>query len=408
MLSFESHHEIKSDFLKMAAIGYEKLTTRRELGFWQLAERDSIWTSSESFARKLLKKSSLLYVIGMGGSSLGGRCLVQCLSFGAQVEFINNLDPDSIQKLFANDKIFKKAHFLIISKTGSTLEVACLLDVILQNLKKRKRKVSDAISVISEDNLNPLTKWAKENNIQFLEHPSDVGGRFSAFTPVGLVPARFAGVALKELRQGLREAVSESETVKKMAAYYLQSFSQKEYQSLFWSYVDQLNPFSYWLIQKWAESLPKIKTRNGVDGPQVSTPIYYEGAKDQHSVLQQLMAGKEKLSVCFITQNKFRNSKFKLTGMPLVEFSYLKKMTLQDVYKIQSYATKKALEEVGRNTAELHFETLNSKTLAQIMMTIDLVIGTIGECLNINAFDQPGVELGKKITIEKLKSHTGI
>ena len=393
----------------------EKILSRKDLGFWQLPERDSIWRDSVEFGRDLRRTCDHLVVLGMGGSALGGKCLVECLTEvssggsaekSSQVTFLSNTDPTGFERTLNSRKNLEAAHFLAISKSGTTLELACMIDVLTSRL--HKGDLAKRLSVITEpaghDGKNPLRRFAEERGLRVVDHPRDVGGRFSALSPVGLIPAAFAGVDLKALREGAKRALADRKNVEDLATSLAASFKRGEVVTAFWSYVDELHAFLPWLQQLWAESLGKSKQRNGKKCAVVtSVPTIYEGTCDQHSVLQQLMEGLTPTAVVFFREKKKKSAGPQLTGNTLGDYSYLNSFHLGEVFDVQSRATEQALKEVGRTTIDIEFEQFSASTLGYLLMTFELVIGALGELLDIDVFNQPGVELGKKITKAKLQ-----
>jgi len=405
MIAFEVEKQQGAGELRLAQEAKQALFKRQELGFWQLANRDENWLVAAAGAKRLQEKFKKLFVIGLGGSALGGRCLVKTLQtdFNKNVEFVFNTDPFEVQSIFSDKTIFQSAHFLFISKSGNTLEVASLLQIVLAELKKINRPIHEAISVITEERSNALYNWAVENKCYILPHPQDVGGRFSVFSPVGLVPAAFVGLNLQNLRAGVQAALK-SPLSEQIAAYYWQRLQNKETISHFWLYCTQLRSFGDWLTQLWAESLAKTQSRNNSPAPTASVPVFYSGTCDQHSVLQQLMQTQIQKSVCFVRNLELSAMGPKIETNPLKFLPELSGMNLGEVYGVQSASTQEALNEVGVSTSALNIESVNEKSLGELLMTFQLVIGILGELMNINAFDQPGVELGKKITQQKIKN----
>lgn len=399
-----SHKQTKERML----VAWDLLLQRRDLGFWQLPEREESWRISQSFAKGLGDKSEHLVVIGLGGSALGGKCLVESVGQPGRVSFLYNTDPLTVDKLLNDENHIRHSHFLFISKSGRTLELACLLDILTRRLQEADRPLEEAVSVVTEEKTSPLYDWAYENKVKLVPHPLDVGGRFSALSPVGLIPSAYAGVPLDELRKGAQQALGDVALVTELSSFYYDSFSRGEFLSVFWFYVDRLMAFAPWLIQLWAESLAKKVTRGGGAAPRVSTPIAYFGTCDQHSVLQQLMEGSPEKSVCFFRCAAWAKIGESLMSGGLPGFEYLQGKKLGEVFQTQSVSTQEALREAGCSTASLELENLDAQVLGRLMMTFELVIGVLGESLDINAFDQPGVELGKKITTEKLQKSSRV
>ncbi len=375
-----------------------KLLKRKDLGFHQLPFRDENWLSSEKLGQELAHRGDDLVVLGMGGSALGGRCLVNSLGNSEHTHFLFNTDPISFEAVIGNRQRLRESQFLLISKSGNTLELHCMIDALQSRLQASGRELSSAVSVITEPKPNPLRNWAEKNRLLIADHPTDVGGRFSVLSPVGLAPAQFAGVNLAELREGAKLAVERPEVVLDLAAYYYESFKRKEHVSAFWIYADAISSFGPWLSQLWAESLGKK-----AKGLSASTPLALYGTCDQHSALQQLMGDALKRSICFVRSKEHEQMGPELSGVGLEGFTYLKQKNLGHVFATQSRSTEEALKKSGKSTLSLEIDHVSAKSLGQLLVSFELVIGVLGEMMNINAFDQPGVELGKKITKKKLE-----
>lgn len=422
MIKFEFSKSPQPESLKIAQQSLEALFARRELGFWQLPSRDENWRTAEAAAQSLSSRGSSLVVLGLGGSALGGKCLVDSLAVNsksslsktspkstasktrrADVRFLFNTDPVTVSRVLTDEAVIRESQFIVISKSGQTLEIACLLEILVTQLRMHGRSLQSAVTVVTEPTANSLSNWAKEEGLEWVIHPQDVGGRFSAFTPVGLIPAAFAGIDLNDIRAGTQLALSSSEILIQLAAFYLESFKRGESISAFWAYADALSSFLLWVVQLWAESLAKNKSRKSVVPPVVSTPVTYVGTCDQHSVLQQLMEGARDKSVCFIRNNELQSHGPKLQRSPLKDFAYIQNKNLGEIFYTQSLSTEAALREAGRTTLNLELACIDAKNLAELMMIFELLIGVLGEALDIDAFNQPGVEFGKKITKEKLQ-----
>ncbi len=399
MIRFVSKKKPSEHTKKLTTKALGALSAKKALGFHQLPFRDDIWSRSEKFAKELAARGDNLVVLGMGGSALGGRCLTSTLGNRQRVHFLYNTDPSSFEAILGNRKHLRESQFLLVSKSGNTLELDCMVDVLQSRLKQGGRDLKSAVSVITEPKDSPLRSWALQNKVLIEDHPLDVGGRFSVLTQVGLVPASFSGVNLEELRRGAQSAITEPKLAIDIAAFYFESFKRKEQISVFWLYADLLNDFGPWLTQLWAESLGK-KTK----GPSASTPMILSGTCDQHSALQQLMGDELKRSVCFVRSLEHEKMGPPLTGDGLAGFSYLKQKNLGQVFSTQALSTEEALRKTGRTTSFIELERVDAFSLGQLLVSFELVIGVLGEILKINAFDQPGVELGKKITKKRLES----
>lgn len=385
------------------------LKARADLGFFQLPERTELWSSAETRARELRKVSHRMAVLGMGGSSLGGRALIQGLKKWQathDVEFIDNVDAERFWKWLKNSTVsseLQDTHFVIVSKSGNTIETLTMAEFIDQHLRASGfKKISVNSTVISETDDNPLMRWARKENVPALEVPKDVGGRFSVLSPVALLPAAFYGLDLEQIREGALWALQQDELIVRLTAQTLASFGRDEWITLFWAYADGLREFGLWSQQLWAESLGKAKDRKGAQAARASTPIPAVGSSDQHSILQQVMEGFHDKFLWF-----FRIEQSEKEG-PVLEKNLfdcqglMAGKTMGQLFGAMATATRQATEQNGIQSLTLTAEVLDERSLGALLMLLELVVGTVGEALDLNAFDQPGVELGKKIAREIL------
>jgi glucose-6-phosphate isomerase len=178
-----------------------------------------------------------------------------------------------------------------------------------------------------------------------------------------------------------------------------QSFLRNEWITQFWIYSDRLATFGAWLQQLWAESLAKSQTRQGAKAPRVSTPMACVGAVDQHSILQQVAEGERDKLILFFD---IVGEKDQVVPNLFPELKHLDGNGLQSVLEAESQATLQALSQAGVSNLRLELDGLTAASLAACFMLFELVIGTLGEGFDINAFDQPGVENGKVLAKQLL------
>jgi glucose-6-phosphate isomerase len=399
-----SHVTTQDDAAKLdlARKSLARLKTRSELGFYQLTEREHLWTSSEQRAREVRKSAHTLAVLGMGGSSLGGRALINGLkNFKSthQVEFIDNVDNDRFWKWIKGRNDLADVHWVIVSKSGNTIETLTMAEFVDQHLiRSGFKKLASCSTIISENNDNPLTRWAKKEGVAQLEIPVDVGGRFSVLTPVGLLPAAFYGLDLDALREGAAWALGQDELISRLVAQSLMSFSREEWITLFWAYSDGLRDYGLWTQQLWAESLGKAKTRDGKKAPRASTPMPAVGSSDQHSILQQVMEGAHDKFLWFLRVNASENPEAAVIEKTLFDGQELMNgKSMGRLFGAMATATRDALAREGVQSLTLTADVLDEKSMGALFMLLELVVGALGDALQIDAFDQPGVEAGKKI-----------
>jgi glucose-6-phosphate isomerase len=392
-----------ASFYEKARRGLESFNRRSDIGFSQIPERKAIWTSVKATGDKLRENYQTMVVVGIGGSALGPRVLVdlyQSPKSSHQVLFCDNVDPWEFDRLFQSIRDIEKTCWVFISKSGSTIETLTSLDFIHQKIGS---VLSSRSLVISEPKSSPLMDWAKSYSVPCLEIPFDVGGRFSVLTSVGLVPAAFLGLDIEKIRAGAQEALRNSNQVIEMMALALASFDREEWISQFWFYSSGLKNFGAWLQQLWAESLAKKLDRSGDSAPRVSTPLSQVGACDQHSVLQQVMEGARDKWVVFTRVNSLESDGEVLKKTLFAQHQFLEGKKLGHLLGAEANATQEALNRQGVSTLILSVPDLNPQSLGELFMFWQLVVAGLGECLDINAFDQPGVELGKQLAKESLK-----
>ncbi|HVK62361.1 MAG TPA: hypothetical protein VM432_12460 [Bdellovibrionales bacterium] len=387
--------------LEVARRAVAALKDRKDIGFFKLPENIEQWASSEARGREVRRQSHCLVVLGMGGSSLGGRAMLQALQKWENVhgvEFIDNVDAERFWKWLKSRKDLQNTHWVIVSKSGNTIETLTMAELVDQHLRASGFKKLSAVStVISENDDNPLVRWARKENVPCLEIPKDVGGRFSVLTPVGLFPASFYGIDLAQLREGAIWAFRQDELIAKLVAQSLMSFSREEWITLFWAYCDGLRDFGLWTQQLWAESLAKSQNRKGGKAPRVSTPMPAIGSSDQHSILQQVMEGARDKHIWFI---RIQQSE---SDGPVIEKSLfdcqelMQQKSMGQLFGAMATATRDALSQQGVQSLTLEAERLDEQSVGALFMLLEMVVGSIGEALDIDAFNQPGVELGKKL-----------
>lgn len=399
-------HNPDESLLKTARDSVRALKARKDLGFLDLTNRETLWSSSEARAREARRVSRTLVVLGMGGSSLGGRTLLQALCRYDQVHdlvFIDNVDADHFWKWLKANKNLENTHFAIISKSGNTIETLTMAEAIDQHLRlSGHRKLSAVSTVISENDDNPLMRWAIKEEVPALEIPKDVGGRFSVLCPVGMFPAAYYGLDINKIKQGAEWALAQDELVAKLTAQTLASWKREEWITLFWAYADGLRDFGLWAQQLWAESLAKKSDRKGAKAPRASTPIPAIGSSDQHSILQQVMEGARDKFLWFL-----RVEQSEKAG-PAIEKNLFDCQALMQgkgmgqLFAAMADATRDALTNTGVQSVTLRGKELNEESLGALLMLFELVVGSLGEAMDINAFDQPGVEAGKVLAKKSL------
>lgn len=328
-----------------------------------------------NFAKKSQKKFHDVVVIGIGGSILGAKTLFETLKSTywnmwkkPRMFFIDNLDADQIIDL--GDILKKeKTLFIVVSKSGETLEIIEILSFLVLALKKKFGKNwKERIAIITGKNEGKLYKFAKAENLKTFLVPREIPGRFSVLTTAGLVPAAIAGIDIKKLLYGASKVKIEGVP---SALAYAQYKTGKKITVLF-PYGSKFNAFSEWYKQLLAESIGK-KKNIGI------TPLTAIGPKDQHSLLQLLLDGPKDKFILFIeAQSKYK------------EFS--------KVISAEKKATEQALTEKKQRNATITLQKIDEENIGQLLYTMEAATALLGELYKVNPFNQPAVEKVKKLT----------
>ncbi|MBU4484627.1 glucose-6-phosphate isomerase [bacterium] len=387
------------------------------LGFMDLPFKNDVVDEIQKIAVKVKSKFDNLVVLGIGGSGLGLRCLTQALlkpthnyltpgeRLGHPRIFVcDNIDPYFFNSLLKYIDV-KKTCFNVISKSGTTTETISQFLIIKELLVKYLgfENYRDNLIFTTDPEKGPLRDMAINEGIATFDIPQNVGGRFSVLTPVGLFPAAVVGVDIKGMLKGAGDISRSCNTpeLEKNIVYnlavvkYLLCKKRQKTISVMMPYADSLSLFSDWYVQLWAESLGKEGSGQ--------TPIKAVGATDQHSQLQLYREGPKDKIITLLGVEKFQDD----LQLPLIRednspFKYLSNHMMSHVLKTEQIATTKALTEAGVPNMTITLPEVDAYHIGQLMMLYQVATAITGSLMKINAYDQPGVELGKKLTKEIL------
>lgn len=359
-----------------------------------------------------------LVVLGIGGSALGLKCIAQALLpplwnlrdkavRGARPRLFvcDNIDPDAFHAILELVDM-RDACLVVISKSGRTVETAAQFSLALERLKKAVgARWREHLVVITDPDAGDMRAFVREEGVASFPIPPKLGGRFSALSAVGLFPAASVGVDIHALLEGAR-AMAEmcaSPSIESNPAYRIGGYHHRfdtakgKPIAVMMPYSDALAPFAEWHAQLWAESL-------GKDG-KGQTPVRALGATDQHSQLQLYMEGPKDKVFTFIGQGAFRTPP---KAVRLREaggaFGWLKGRDLGEIIRAEQRATAEALARAGRPCLTITVPILDEHHLGGLMMLYEIATAFAGALYGINPFDQPGVELGKRLAREMLEA----
>jgi glucose-6-phosphate isomerase len=355
-----------------------------------LAEMESIATSIAEFATDLV-------VVGMGGSSLSAETLGYLRpDTGLAMHYVDNIDPLSIAQLVASLP-WRTTSFLVISKSGNTVETHAQMAVLLREAKARLGAgYAKQFIIITIPNDNPLHRLAREHGMRILAHDTDLCGRFSILSAVGLIPAAAMGIDIRALRQGaqLTLATHMAEPMGdavKAAALQVALMENGAHTQVVMHYADRLTGLAAWHRQCWAESLGK--SGHG------STPIPSRGVTDQHSQLQLYLEGPaDKYFTSLIVDSAGQGASISLESDD-ARLAYLSGHTLGDLAMVEQRATNATLVAKGCPMRSFTLEAVDETRVGALLMQFMLEIMFTAHAYGINAYDQPAVEASKKLAL---------
>ena len=360
-------------------------------------------------------------LVGIGGSALGPQLLHQALTQGSgdkmAFSFLDNTDPVGIaQVLQSLDHCLGTTLTVVVSKSGGTKETRNGMLAAMHAYEAKGLKFSEhAVAVTGAG--SQLDQFAASNHwIARLPMWDWVGGRTSVTSAVGLLPLALQGVDIGSFLNGaaaMDKATRDADVAKNPAAQMAvcwaiagKAAGEKRLVSL--PYRDRLGLLAKYLQQLVMESLGKRKDRNGEDVFQGLTVLGNKGSTDQHAYVQQLRDGSNDFFVTFIES-------LDEEGVDTLEVE--PDVRIGDYLAGFYLGTRKALAEAGRESMTITLDTVSPFSIGALIALFERTVGLYAERVNINAYDQPGVEAGKKaaqatIELQKqvlahLRSHKG-
>jgi len=405
-----------------AAKIHADLTGKRRSGklpFLDLPYQDT--EPIKDLAEELAGDFGEFVLLGIGGSALGPIALhnalnhphYNILSWKARggrprMFFEDNVDPDRFAATMGMLDL-KDTVFDVVTKSGGTAET-------MAAFMTARGAVIDALGgdavrehfvAVTDPDKGNLRRIVNDEGLRALEVPPGVGGRFSVFTPVGLLPAAVSGIDIDELLAGaayMDRRTSEGELMKNpaymsAAVQYILDTKKGKHVLVMMPYSNGLLSAADWFRQIWAESIGK---KTDLDGGVVhagQTPVKALGATDQHSQVQLYMEGPNDKTFMFLRVEKFANEGHIPAMYPDIEaVSYLGGASMTRLINAEQSATQTALLKAGRPCMRITLPEINAFTLGQLLYMFEVMTAFSGGLYNINPFDQPGVEEGKLLT----------
>ena len=380
-------------------------------GFLELESQAAEHARVRAFTGPLRGRYSDVVVLGIGGSALGSIALRTALGdtfAGANLHVADNVDPAPIAALLKRLDLARTL-FCVISKSGATVETLAQYALVRAAINGDHRQPTKHLAFVTDPSGGSLREIAVRDRIPVFDVPSNVGGRFSVFTPVGTLPASFAGFDTSAFLAGaleMRDRCATGELKANPAGAFAVLQWRMHMQAgrgihVMMSYADALRDVAPWFVQLWAESLGKIDADGRAAGP---TPLAARGATDQHSQLQLFMEGPADKTVAFLVEREHR-SDLKLADAALAPaVEHLRGRTLGDLLDAEQRATADALASVGRPSLTIELDVCDAHHVGALMMLLMKATVYAAALYRVNPLDQPGVELGKRLTREALTS----
>ena len=397
-----------------------------EMGFFDLPYASETLAYTQELADGYGQWFQTLVILGIGGSALGARTLIDALlgplwnekddearDHFPRIYVLDNVDPHTVRDLLAHIDI-RRTLFNVVSKSGSTAETMALY-LVLEGLlidEVGPEKARGHFLFTTDPSEGPLRAIAEGEGIPSLAIPPRVGGRFSVLSPVGLLPSAVAGIDVAAVLAGAaraddrcRTAVLRENPAGLMATLLHTAHSESGASiHVMMPYSNRLWSFSAWFQQIWAESLGKAHDLDGNTVHTGPTPLPALGVTDQHSLVQLFMEGPRDKVLMFLAITGHAGAggvdDLEIAGhrSGMESVGYLAGHTLGELMDAERRATSEALRRGGRPSMTFEMETLDAESLGELFMLVSIATVYAGVLYGVNPLDQPGVELGKKLT----------
>jgi len=405
---YSQHPMIKDIFDSL----YNKTGKGNEfLGWIDLPSKlpEDIINNIESAADRIKTKAEVFVVIGIGGSYLGARAVIEALShhFGSMIGKNNfpqiiyaghNISEDYMSDLL--ELLDQKDYAIaVISKSGTTTEPAIAFRLIKEHIEAKygKDEAGQRIIAISDKAKGALKQLADNEGYATFIVPDDVGGRYSVLTPVGLLPIAVAGINIRELLKGalhmekhVRENMQDMDTnpVAIYAATRNVLYRDKKFIEIMVNYEPGLYYFTEWWKQLYGES--EGKENKGI------FPAGVSFTTDLHSMGQYIQEGERHLFETVISvENPGRKLTVPSDEQNLDKLNFLAGKRISEVNHMAELGTRLAHVEGGVPNIRISIPDINAYMMGQLIYFFEMACAVSGYLLDVNPFDQPGVEAYK-------------
>jgi glucose-6-phosphate isomerase len=378
----------------------------------------------EHLAGQYRPRTENVVVLGIGGSALGAIALQKALRHplwnlwprekrrGPRLFVMDNIDPEYFTGMLDVVRTeLSRTVFNVITKSGETAETAAQFLIVRNLLNKAlgRERAQRQLIVTTDTQSGSMRKIVDREGYASLPVPDGVGGRFSVLSAVGLFPAAMCGIDTRALLRGAADMDQRLQTIRLarnpaalFAAVNYAYYQRGRVMSVMMPYANALTGLADWFRQLWAESLGKAFDAAGKRRLRIGpTPVTALGSTDQHSQVQLYREGPHDKLITFLQVSRFR----KETVIPRSSepsSAYLGGITLGRLLNVEKQATELALLASRRPSLTINFPRLDAYHVGQFIYMLECATTVAGLLFGINPYDQPGVELGKRLTYQLL------
>lgn len=379
---------------------------------------ETAWYVKE-YAALVKNRFDNILVLGIGGSALGGIAVTHALlkpywnlltkeqrNGYPRIFFLDNIDPDSMSSLFEILDL-KKTLVNVITKSGDTAETMAQYMIVKNMLEKELGDdYRKNIVATTDKKTGILRQISEQEGYKTFVVPDDVGGRFSVFSAVGLLPFALVGIDVDEIANGIKDmdlVLKNTDIYNNIAAqnaliHFLFDVKMQKNITVMMPYSSRLEYVSDWFIQLWSESLGKSVNLNGEYIQNGLTPVKALGATDQHSQMQLYNEGPNNKVINFIKVDEFDTnleipSIFQYTGI-----GYLGGKSINNLIDAEADSTRACLCDFKRPSVTITLPKIDGYHVAQLLYMLEVQTAIIGALYNINTFNHPSVEQIKNYT----------
>jgi glucose-6-phosphate isomerase len=412
----ESEWRDASKAFEAAHASVESLRAAGTLGFLNLPANQAALDATLGVAERARNRYDDVLLLGIGGSALGPIALRTALRPPAwnslsesarggfpRLHTLDNVDPATIAATLGRLDL-RRTLVLVVSKSGGTVETMAQYLIVREAMAAAlgENEARESFVFVTDPEVGALRRIARAEGITALEIPPNVGGRFSVLSPVGLLPAALIGIDVRAMLAGAAEITvraATSELPRNLPGTFatlqwLADTRHGRHVQVLMPYSDRLRDIASWWVQLWAESLGKIRPDGTHTGP---TPLPAVGATDQHSQVQLFMEGPLDKTVTFLAvKGSERDGPIPARHADIPELGYLGGHSLGELLDIEQRATAGALAARGRFNATMTLDAVDAWHIGALLQMFGIATAYAGALYGVNAFDQPGVELGKQ------------